>query len=125
MSFATSFRFLRCHSLSLTVVAHRRCLQGTRTAELRFLTQVEALQQRRLFSLSASSKKIEEGNGAVASVRGENGGDGDDGTHDAIIDFELPKEATDGYMQYAMSVLLGRALPDFRDGLKPVHRRIL
>jgi DNA gyrase/topoisomerase IV subunit A len=29
------------------------------------------------------------------------------------------------YMPYAMSVLLGRALPDVRDGLKPVHRRIL
>ena len=35
------------------------------------------------------------------------------------------KEATEAYMAYAMSVLLGRALPDVRDGLKPVHRRIL
>ena len=39
--------------------------------------------------------------------------------------FELHKEATEAYMSYAMSVLLGRALPDVRDGLKPVHRRIL
>jgi DNA gyrase subunit A len=38
---------------------------------------------------------------------------------------ELHKEATEAYMSYAMSVLLGRALPDVRDGLKPVHRRIL
>lgn len=38
---------------------------------------------------------------------------------------ELHKEATEAYMAYAMSVLLGRALPDVRDGLKPVHRRIL
>ena len=29
------------------------------------------------------------------------------------------------YMEYAMSVIVGRALPDVRDGLKPVHRRIL
>lgn len=32
---------------------------------------------------------------------------------------------TESYMAYALSVLLGRALPDVRDGLKPVHRRIL
>ncbi|KAL6125462.1 hypothetical protein ACLB2K_073520 [Fragaria x ananassa] len=42
-----------------------------------------------------------------------------------IVRVELHKEATDAYMAYAMSVLLGRALPDIRDGLKPVHRRIL
>ncbi|KAK4756121.1 hypothetical protein SAY87_009878 [Trapa incisa] len=42
-----------------------------------------------------------------------------------IVPVELHKEATDAYLAYAMSVLLGRALPDVRDGLKPVHRRIL
>lgn len=42
-----------------------------------------------------------------------------------IVTVELHKEATEAYMAYAMSVLLGRALPDVRDGLKPVHRRIL
>ncbi|XP_074310721.1 DNA gyrase subunit A, chloroplastic/mitochondrial [Silene latifolia] len=42
-----------------------------------------------------------------------------------IVPVELHKEATEAYMSYAMSVLLGRALPDVRDGLKPVHRRIL
>lgn len=42
-----------------------------------------------------------------------------------IVPSELHKEATEAYMAYAMSVLLGRALPDVRDGLKPVHRRIL
>lgn len=42
-----------------------------------------------------------------------------------IVLTELHKEATEAYMAYAMSVLLGRALPDVRDGLKPVHRRIL
>uniref|UniRef100_A0A7N0TXH3 DNA gyrase subunit A, chloroplastic/mitochondrial n=3 Tax=Kalanchoe fedtschenkoi TaxID=63787 RepID=A0A7N0TXH3_KALFE len=42
-----------------------------------------------------------------------------------VVPTELHREATDAYMAYAMSVLLGRALPDVRDGLKPVHRRIL
>ncbi|KAM0835083.1 hypothetical protein ACQ4PT_063188 [Festuca glaucescens] len=42
-----------------------------------------------------------------------------------VVQVELHKEATEAYMSYAMSVLLGRALPDVRDGLKPVHRRIL
>ncbi|KAK9917213.1 hypothetical protein WJX75_001927 [Coccomyxa subellipsoidea] len=36
-----------------------------------------------------------------------------------------PKEAEQSYLAYAMSVIVGRALPDVRDGLKPVHRRIL
>ncbi|KAF7803939.1 DNA gyrase subunit A, chloroplastic/mitochondrial [Senna tora] len=42
-----------------------------------------------------------------------------------IVVKELHKEVTESYMTYAMSVLLGRALPDVRDGLKPVHRRVL
>ena len=37
----------------------------------------------------------------------------------------LPTPTTSSAMQYAMSVIVGRALPDVRDGLKPVHRRIL
>ena len=43
----------------------------------------------------------------------------------AIVDSELVKEMKDSYIEYAMSVIVGRALPDARDGLKPVHRRIL
>lgn len=42
-----------------------------------------------------------------------------------IIESELAGEMQDSYIQYAMSVIKGRALPDVRDGLKPVHRRIL
>lgn len=38
---------------------------------------------------------------------------------------ELHKEVAESYLSYAISVLVGRALPDVRDGLKPVHRRIL
>ena len=43
----------------------------------------------------------------------------------AITESELVGEMQDSYIQYAMSVIVGRALPDVRDGLKPVHRRIL
>ena len=42
-----------------------------------------------------------------------------------IIQTDLRKEMSRSYMEYAMSVIVGRALPDARDGLKPVHRRIL
>lgn len=59
---------------------------------------------------------------------GDGGGEGDGGgvaVKERIVPVELHKEATEAYMAYAMSVLLGRALPDVRDGLKPVHRRIL
>ncbi|MBE8221102.1 MAG: DNA gyrase subunit A [Bdellovibrionales bacterium] len=42
-----------------------------------------------------------------------------------IIPVDINKEMRDAYLQYSMSVIVGRALPDVRDGLKPVHRRIL
>ena len=43
----------------------------------------------------------------------------------AIVTSELVHEMKKSYLEYAMSVIVGRALPDVRDGLKPVHRRIL
>ncbi|MCQ5129452.1 DNA gyrase subunit A [Butyricicoccus faecihominis] len=42
-----------------------------------------------------------------------------------IIQVDLEREMKKSYIDYAMSVIVGRALPDVRDGLKPVHRRIL
>ena len=42
-----------------------------------------------------------------------------------IIPVDLEREMKKSYIDYAMSVIVGRALPDARDGLKPVHRRIL
>lgn len=42
-----------------------------------------------------------------------------------MIQHEIHDEMKDSYIDYAMSVIVGRALPDVRDGLKPVHRRIL
>ncbi|MEB3265472.1 MAG: DNA gyrase subunit A [Cyanobacteriota bacterium] len=51
---------------------------------------------------------------------------GDSGHDDSrIIQTDLRNEMSRSYLEYAMSVIVGRALPDARDGLKPVHRRIL
>lgn len=67
----------------------------------------------------------------TAAITG--GDDGEDEEHLPIVDEEriavrpvlLNDEMKNSYIQYAMSVIVGRALPDARDGLKPVHRRIL
>ena len=40
-----------------------------------------------------------------------------------IIPITIEEELKQSYLDYAMSVIVGRALPDVRDGLKPVHRR--
>ncbi|MFH0912940.1 MAG: DNA gyrase subunit A [Candidatus Omnitrophota bacterium] len=45
--------------------------------------------------------------------------------NEKIIPVCIEDEVKDSYLNYAMSVIVGRALPDIRDGLKPVHRRIL
>src|SRR6201994_2850007 len=51
---------------------------------------------------------------------------GDDGaTTDRIEPVDLQEEMQRSYIDYAMSVIVGRALPEVRDGLKPVHRRVL
>ena len=42
-----------------------------------------------------------------------------------VINTEIVDEMENSMLQYAMSVIVARALPDVRDGLKPVHRRIL
>lgn len=42
-----------------------------------------------------------------------------------VMQVDLEKEMKKSYMDYAMSVIVGRALPDVRDGLKPVHRRVI
>ncbi|MCL2015388.1 MAG: DNA gyrase subunit A [Defluviitaleaceae bacterium] len=48
-----------------------------------------------------------------------------DKTIDKILDVDIVQQMQDSYIEYAMSVIVARALPDVRDGLKPVHRRIL
>src|SRR5580658_531408 len=53
-------------------------------------------------------------------------GGGDDGQPpENIVDVSVKEEMTRSYVDYAMSVIIGRAIPDVRDGLKPVHRRIM
>lgn len=48
-----------------------------------------------------------------------------DYSNQKIIDVEISKEIRSAFLDYSMSVIVARALPDVRDGLKPVHRRIL
>ena len=56
---------------------------------------------------------------------GAGNGTTDGVNHGRIEDVDLNTEMQRSYMDYAMSVIVGRALPDVRDGLKPVHRRVL
>ena len=51
--------------------------------------------------------------------------DGTTPPHDRIVSTNIGDEMEQSYLAYAMSVIIGRALPDVRDGLKPVHRRVL
>ncbi|WP_394770589.1 DNA gyrase subunit A [Lacisediminihabitans sp.] len=46
-------------------------------------------------------------------------------THDKVTQVDLQLEMQRSYLDYAMSVIVGRALPEVRDGLKPVHRRVI
>jgi DNA gyrase subunit A len=49
----------------------------------------------------------------------------DSGIRERVVNIEIEDQMKSSYLDYAMSVIVGRALPDIRDGLKPVHRRIL
>ena len=48
-----------------------------------------------------------------------------DSDQDKVVPVNLSEVMSTSYIDYAMSVIVARALPDVRDGLKPVHRRIL
>ncbi len=48
-----------------------------------------------------------------------------EGENEKIIPINIEDERRGAYIDYSMSVIVSRALPDVRDGLKPVHRRIL
>ncbi|KVI08482.1 hypothetical protein Ccrd_013144, partial [Cynara cardunculus var. scolymus] len=128
MAFATGFRFIRCYNqLSLPIYPARLSRHKCSVDGLRFLSATH--RPTRLTSVSSKSSATEgveeggeSGNGGLMTVATSSDGDARNGR---IVLTELHKEATEAYMSYAMSVLLGRALPDVRDGLKPVHRRIL
>ncbi|UOR03439.1 DNA gyrase subunit A [Leucobacter allii] len=53
------------------------------------------------------------------------GAEGEEAVHGRIDQVDLQLEMQRSYLDYAMSVIVGRALPDVRDGLKPVHRRVI
>ena len=46
-------------------------------------------------------------------------------SRDMSVNRDIVDEMKDSYINYSMSVIVSRALPDVRDGLKPIHRRIL
>lgn len=79
---------------------------------------------------SGGGDGVENGDASGAALTGTDGPNGGEVPATAerelgIVSSDLRKEMSRSYMEYAMSVILGRALPDIRDGLKPVHRRIL
>jgi DNA gyrase subunit A len=71
----------------------------------------------------------EDGEHTPTEAEGSGGKGGDTPTavllEDNIVPRDIVKEMEESYLDYAMSVIISRALPDVRDGLKPVHRRIL
>ncbi|GAB4836194.1 hypothetical protein Ancab_001108 [Ancistrocladus abbreviatus] len=126
MSFAVAgLRAIRCYN-QLSHPSRFKLRHSFNLSQLRFLS----VNPSRPSQSARASRRVERevaagqdgnGNGSV-SVK-ENGGSGNG--NERIVHAELHTEATEAYMAYAMSVLLGRALPDVRDGLKPVHRRII
>lgn len=66
------------------------------------------------------AKKETKQDGEAENLNGE-----DSQSHNRIINIDISDEMRKSYINYAMSVITDRALPDARDGLKPVHRRIL
>lgn len=105
----TRFSILR-HSLS-----ELRFLSASFSSSSRTRTQLRPIKARPRDDDDPEGGQEQNGNGSVLVKDSD----------ERIVRVALHKEATDAYMAYAMSVLLGRALPDIRDGLKPVHRRIL
>ncbi|CAN6322188.1 unnamed protein product [Urochloa humidicola] len=124
-------------SASILGAASRRRAAAAPAAALRFLSasspRTAPFSSRSARPLRSRRRDRDNDGRAAAAVGaggggGGGGGEGDGGgvvVKERIVPVELHKEATEAYMAYAMSVLLGRALPDVRDGLKPVHRRIL
>ena len=82
---------------------------------------------RRVRTFAASSSSSDDGGGGnkSSSFKEEEEEEEEFSSDSNIVDLELHVEARQSYLAYAMSVIVGRALPDVRDGLKPVHRRIL
>jgi DNA gyrase subunit A len=65
------------------------------------------------------------GGGAPPSPAGSGAGSSGSGGSGIRLPIAIEDELRNSYLEYAMSVIIGRAIPDVRDGLKPVHRRVL
>jgi DNA gyrase subunit A len=82
--------------------------------------------RRKVRTFAASSSSSDDGGGGGGNKSSFVKEEEEEFSSDSnIVDLELHVEARQSYLAYAMSVIVGRALPDVRDGLKPVHRRIL
>ena len=81
----------------------------------------------RTFAAASSSSSSDDDGGGKGGNKSSTFADEEEefSSDSNIVDLELHVEARQSYLAYAMSVIVGRALPDVRDGLKPVHRRIL
>ena len=79
--------------------------------------------------MSSSPDDISPHDSEFDETGGSGGGNGQDGQPDTrdkdIVPVSIEDEMKSSYLDYAMSVIVSRALPDVRDGLKPVHRRIV
>ena len=74
----------------------------------------------------ARNSGSDDGSGSQGSGSGNDGsGNGAGPVSGAIEPIEIQEEMERSFLEYSMSVIVSRALPDVRDGLKPVHRRIL
>ncbi|XP_020517571.1 DNA gyrase subunit A, chloroplastic/mitochondrial isoform X2 [Amborella trichopoda] len=147
MAFSSSLRLatktlVRFHHSSLQLHGSFTCFPHLQTPNYRFFSVKKEVRL-----LSGVSRGPGKGSGVVRAKR-RDGGDEGKGEKKAlenddaeggnggvmvkekafearVVMAELHKEATESYLAYALSVLVGRALPDVRDGLKPVHRRII
>ncbi|MHB8876973.1 MAG: DNA gyrase/topoisomerase IV subunit A [Myxococcaceae bacterium] len=82
-------------------------------------------EQLSMFAVEQKKKKKAAGRGGGKGKGGGGGGGGSDGGSFGERPADLHEEARRRYINYALSVITSRALPDVRDGLKPVQRRIL
>ncbi|GMH11567.1 hypothetical protein Nepgr_013408 [Nepenthes gracilis] len=121
MAFGASFPVLRCYN-HLSQPLRFKLRHNFNSSDVRFFSGSASRSYQ-----SVMARRREDREDAATDVNGnvslQHKAASSEG--ERIVHAELHKEATEAYMAYAMSVLLGRALPDVRDGLKPVHRRIL
>jgi DNA gyrase subunit A len=115
-------------SLSLLSFSSRRQRGEEEEQHRRRRRRVPTLyHHRKVRTFAASSSSSDDGGGGGGGNKSSTFvKEGEEFSSDSnIVDLELHVEARQSYLAYAMSVIVGRALPDVRDGLKPVHRRIL